>query len=278
VGNPFAETAYIADGREFYVMNDEGSDIILAERNYINAMEGIFVKATENGETLTFTTEAPANNGGAKLSLNLSHANRGGVSALRQNQGSTTAVIDRAIVRFNEGDLLPKFQLNRNSTKVYIPMDGQDYAVVRSEGMGEIPVNFKARENGTYMLSLSSEEVEFSYLHLIDNMTGNDVDLLQTPSYSFNAKTTDYESRFKLVFSANGSDGPSTGSGSFAFISDGNIIVNGNGTLQIIDVMGHVIRCTDVARNVSTAGITPGVYVLRLINGKDVKTQKIVIQ
>ena len=31
-------------------------------------------------------------------------------------------------------------------------------------------------------------------------MTGNDIDLLSTPSYSFEARTTDYENRFKLVF------------------------------------------------------------------------------
>ena len=286
VGNPFAETAYI--DRPFYVMNSEGNEIIAAEdanRSSIAPMEGIFVKATENGETLTFTTEAPANNGGAKLSLNLSHANRGGVSALRQNQGSMTAVIDRAIVCIGEGHQLPKFQIRGNSTKLYIPQDNVDYAVVNADAQGEMPLNFKAKENGTYTITVNPENVEVGYLHLIDNMTGADVDLLAAgpstgsgASYIFTAKTTDYESRFKLVFSANGEDGPSTGSGAFAFVSDGNIIVNGEGMLQIIDVMGHVIRCTDVARNVSTVGMTPGVYVLRLINGKDVKTQKIVVR
>ncbi len=92
-------------------------------------------------------------------------------------------------------------------------------------------------------------------------------------------------------------DGPSTlstgsgTSGAFAFISDGNIIVtdgpstpstgsgtSGTYTLQIVDVMGRVIRCTDGVRTVSTAGIPAGVYVLRLIDGSNVKTQKIVIK
>ena len=48
-------------------------------------------------------------------------------------------------------------------------------------------------------------------------------------------------------------------------------------SLQIIDMMGRVIRCTDVARNVSTTGMMPGVYVLRLICNDTVRTQKIVI-
>ena len=136
-------------------------------------------------------------------------------------------------------------------------------------------MNFKAKENGTYTLSFSSEEVGFNYLHLIDNMTGNDVDLLATPSYTFSAKTSDYASRFRLVFSicedANGDN-------AFAFVNNGNIVVNGEGTLQVIDMTGRILVCRDAMHCVSTTGMTPGVYVLRLINGDNVKTQKMVIQ
>jgi hypothetical protein len=183
-------------------------------------------------------------------------------------------IIDRAIVRFGQDRMLPKFQINKNSSRIYIPMDGQDYAVVRSEGMGEIPVNFNAKKNGTYMLSLSIEEVEFSYLHLIDNMTGADINLLVNPSYSFEAKTTDYASRFKLVFVC----GDANDDNDFAFISNGNIIVNGEGILQVIDLTGRVIFSGDAMNRVSTNAMTPGVYMLRLVKGDDMKTQKIVVR
>ena len=42
--------------------------------------------------------------------------------------------------------------------------------------------------------------------------------------------------------------------------------------------MGRIVVSTDVARNVSTSEMTPGVYALRLINGNNVRTQKIVIK
>jgi len=42
--------------------------------------------------------------------------------------------------------------------------------------------------------------------------------------------------------------------------------------------MGRVVVSTDVARNVSTSGMAPGLYVLRLIDGENVRTQKIVVQ
>ena len=116
------------------------------------------------------------------------------------------------------------------------------------------------------------------YLHLIDNMTGANIDLLATPSYNFEANSTDYASRFRLVFNDNTTDGSSTGSVAFAYISDGNIVVNGEGVMQIVDVTGRVIVKGDVTNRVSTSELTPGVYVLRLINGENVMTQKIVIE
>ncbi|MCR5657710.1 MAG: T9SS type A sorting domain-containing protein [Bacteroidales bacterium] len=270
VGNPFNELAYIADGRDFYTMQNDGSEILLSNSNSIEAMEAVFVIAENDGEIMTFTTNEPAKHYKG-LALNLSRNN---------------SLIDRAVVRFGEGRQLPKFQLRENSTKVYIMMDGEDYAVVNAEAQGEIPVSFKASENGTYTLSFNSENVMFDYLHLIDNMTGADVDLLAAgpstgsgASYTFTAKTTDYTSRFKLVFAT----GTSTSSDTFAFYSNGQIIVpgmNGNSTLQVVDVTGRVIvsRRGDVSGNVSTANMPAGVYVLRLINGNDVKTQKMVIQ
>ena len=264
VGNPFGQTAYI--DRDFFVMNAAGSGFIQSS-GAIAPMQGIIVDAA-NGTTLTFTTEAPSNSGDAKVALNLS-----------RNRGD---VIDRAIVRFGEGSQLHKFQLRENSTKVYFTEGNQDFAVVRSQkAQGEMPVNFKAEENGTYTLSVNTEEMELNYLHLIDNMTGMDVDLLQTPSYTFDATTNDYASRFRLVFSANNVDGPSTGSGTFAFYSNGNWVVSNEGeaTLQVIDVNGRIVSNETINGTVATnINATPGVYMLRLVNGNEVKTQKIVVR
>ena len=265
VGNPFAEKAYIGD-RVYYRMNGNGTEIEAATAGTaIEAMEGIFVIANENGETLTFSTTAPNKKGA--IVMNLSHANRSGT-------GSSSA-IDRAIVRFDEGGQLPKFQLNPRNTKLYITHDNSDYAVIYSEANGVLPVNFKASENGTYTLGVNTENVEMNYLHLIDNMTGADVDLLQTPNYSFEAKTSDYASRFKLVFDCEDANDDNEG---FAFISNGNLVVNGEGMLQIIDMTGRIVLSGDGMNRASTNKMTPGIYLLRLINGTNVKTQKILIK
>ena len=206
--------------------------------------------------------------------------------------------IDNAIVSFNEGNQLGKFYFGEQDANIYIPQDGKDYAAVNAaETTGEMPLNFKAEKNGTYTLSFDTEAVSFSYLHLIDNLTGADVDLLHpnanpnheaviagedpqspAPSYTFEAKTTDYASRFKLVFA----QGESANEDNFAFMRDNHLLVlgiEGQATLQVIDLMGRILSSETINGNVSKAVNAPaGVYVLRLINGDEVKTQKIVIK
>ena len=187
VGNPFADTAYL--DRDFYVMNDDGSGIVAADRDYVNVMEGVFVVATENGETLTFSTTEPAKSPRLVINLNSGHLTSSG-----------TAIIDRAIIRFTKGRMLPKLQIKENNSKLFIKQDGKDYAVVNSDNMGEMQVDFKAEQSGTYTLSFINENVDFSYLHLMDTLTGTDIDLLQQSSYTFSASAQAGERQFKLLY------------------------------------------------------------------------------
>ena len=258
VGNPWGVKAY--PNHAFYTMAEGGAGIDVTPNvagTEVAAMTGIFVVAEGENETVTFATEN-SNSKNANLALNLTNSDK---------------LVDRAIVRFGEGRQLPKFQLNPNHTKIYMPVDGKDYAIINADEMGEMPVSFKAENDGTYTFSVNAEEVSFAYLHLIDNMTGNDIDLLSTPSYSFEARTTDYANRFRLVFSANDID-----SDNFAFVSNGQIIVNGNGMLQMFDMTGRMISSYNVNEPITTEGMAAGVYMIRLINGNDVKTQKIVVK
>ena len=275
VGNPFGVEATV--NRDFYRMNDEGSEIIPATGNTVNAMEGIFVQTEDYYEYMRFTPgsgDAKGSRGDdASLVINLSSGNRG-------------SAIDRAIVRFGEGRQLSKLQIFDNSTKLCIPQDGKEYAIAHSSGVGEMPLNFKAKKNGEYTLSVETANSQLptancqlptaNYLHLIDNLTGADIDLLTTPSYTFTAKTTDYASRFKLVF-ANENDNENE---DFAFISNGEIIINGEGTAQVIDMLGHQLVSRQVFSDfrLPTSDFSAGVYVLRLVNGDRVKTQKIIIK
>ena len=273
VGNPFTCMADV--NRDFYTLNGAGNEVVNATSRTIEVMEGIFVVAEGTNETVTFTPcslESVGEIEGEPIDPDPDF-NKNVVMNL--TQGSN--LVDRAIVRFGESSQLRKFQLNPNHTKVYIPKDGVDYAIVTADEMGEMPVSFKAENNGNFTLNFTSENVSFNYLHLIDNMTGADVDLLATPSYSFSAQSTDYANRFKLVFAT----GNNCNEDNFAFFSNGSFVINNDGeaTLQVVDVMGRILKSETINGSASVnVNAAPGVYMLRLVNGDNMKVQKIVVR
>ena len=265
VGNPFACNATV--NTDYYVIDASNNSVVLAEiGRLISPCEGIIVKASEtNNYQVTFSKPTRGNVVSNHVDIVIS-------------QGRST--LDRARVRLGEGTNMEKFSLSDNDSRLYIPQNGQDFAVAYASEQKEMPVNFKAMQNGIYTLTLENESLELDYLHLIDNMTGSNIDLLTTPSYTFEATMRDYESRFRLIF-ANCEDTDNDNDAPFAYINNGEIVVTadaGAASLQVIDATGRVVRCTDGACTVSTNGMAAGVYVLRLITAKGVKTQKMVIE
>ena len=159
-------------------------------------LQGIFVMSTDSGQSVTFT---PGTSSKTAQALNI---------RLAKADSRDGRIMDLVRIRFDESEDLEKLQVNPSHTKIYIPQNGKDYAVVNvgrdapwHVSTTEVPINFKATEDGQYTLTVDTEEVSFGHLHLIDKIMEVDVDLLTNPSYTFTAKTTDDERRFKLVFS-----------------------------------------------------------------------------
>ena len=267
VGNPFTEAAYI--DRTYFKMNNDGDDVVPVE-NYneeaIPALTGVVVVAASDNEKVTFSKATPVSSTGNKGSLQMTLTKAGTRGNVFQ---------DKAIVSFNENAQLGKFVFNKDHAKLYLMEKGEGFAISHADKHGEAPLYFTTRENGDFTLTVNPENVKMNYLRLIDNISGADIDLLATPSYTFSARNDDYASRFKLVFSANENGNQNE---DFAFISNGEIIINGEGTVQMIDMLGRTIVTRRDGSTVSTEAMVPGVYVLRLINGQNAKTQKIVIR
>ena len=319
VGNPFAHNVTTYTGtdvaNECYRLNEFGDELIISTVDASHPLkpgEGFFVKATGNNASITFNANAKGetevlepverpNPQASERSLNLEPVERSKGATIQLEITQNGLLIDRFILK-SEGAPLEKFTLNENSTRIFATRDRQDWATIPMEG-NEQTVSFKAAKDGTYTLRVNVGNMDLDYLHLIDNMTGADVDLLvhsapehvegptqydgvstgSTTCYTFTAKTTDYESRFRLVFNA---DDASTGSASdapFAFVNNGNIVITADAddaTLQVIDMMGRVIRTVGLSQcgSRTITGMSSGVYVLRLIDGDSIRTQKIVIE
>ena len=253
VGNPFTRNLGPDDitlggsALSNYYVVEGGSQLEVRkiDETPIKPGQGFLVQATANDQYLVFNpTRSKSQNKPAYISI----------------EAGDETFTDRAFVQFAESNQLHKMTLSNNTAQLSVLYNKAKYAAVTVEDdITELPLNFKAAHDGTHSLSISISNLDLDYLHLIDHLTGADIDLLTTPSYTFEAKTDDYPSRFRLMFGET-TDG------------DDNNENPSEGTIQILDMTGRVVA-TD--RN---AQLAPGVYLLRTINGNNVQTEKIIIK
>ena len=276
IGNPFPCNATVSGEdlveNAYYVMNEAGGrkNVIVAMNPVVAPCTGLFAVAANEDAVVTFTPS-------------VSNATvRGSQSCIRMESfDSLNQLEDRLYVKTGEGNGLQKFSLDSHATRLYVNSNGKDYAVVPFIGSSEMTVNFTTETYGRHTISVSPENFSCDYLHLIDNLTGADIDLLAASnSYTFEAKPSDYAARFKLVFNATGveENHASASTSNFAFMSNGNLVIDhieGEATLQIIDMTGRSISSEKVNGNYNKhLNLNAGVYVLNL-NGM---TQKIVVK
>ena len=179
------------------------------------------------------------------------------------------------------------YDLHTGKGCLYVNYEDKDYAIAFTQpGIGEVGVRFAADEEANFTMTWDMENGEFSYVHLIDNMMGIDIDCLSANEYRFTARPSDYKSRFRLVFDYTGIEEPEVsepveGPTTFAFQMNNELVVNGEGQLQMFDLTGRLVMSANTygtQSSVSLPKISTGMYVLRQ-NGKNgIKTQKIVIK
>lgn len=163
--------------------------------------------------------------------------------------------------------------LNDEAPMLYIHTESANQAVAVMNERSEVKtvnVNFEAKTMGMYTISAKADKDNFSYMHLYDRLTGADTDLLIS-DYTFIGSTTDATGRFILRFEAIDNNSESE---SFAYQNGSDIIINGEGELQIFDVMGRMISTQNVNGRETVNVSAQGVYIFRL-NGM---TQKIVVR
>lgn len=277
VGNPFPHqmelsdvkigaNEYSAEAITGYYVADGGGNLV-ASTDAIKTGQGFFMQASATGQSVFMSTPTSGSNGGRSVDN----------SYVRIEMSQDDRLVDRAYVKLNEGgEGLTKFGLDLQHTSLCIPQGNMSFAiVVKTEEQNVMPLNYSAQADGTYTLTVALENADLDYLHLIDNMTGADVDLLLTPTYTFDSRTSDYATRFKILF-----DGDTQGQSGddFAYFVDGNLVINsveGVQNLYMFDMSGRVVLNERVSGSYNRQlNLTPGVYVVNL-NGRN---QKLVVR
>ena len=173
--------------------------------------------------------------------------------------------------------------LRTGNGKIWCHYNDEDWAIAYTQpGITEVGIRFETAEDTEYTLRWDTQNGEFSYLHLIDNMTGANVDCLSESEYKFSSSTSDYASRFKLVFGYTGieEDTEAEAAPTFAFMMGDEMVVNGEGVLQVFDVNGRLVMSRElhgVQSTVMLPNVANGVYMLRLTEGMQSRVQRMVI-
>ena len=272
---PHRGYAYYAHGASD---NHYGAD------RYLHPHQGFIVMACKTGLTATFNEDMRSVTGTA--TFREERPNYALVNLIVTEENGNRDLCTVELGRPDKGGLAKAKGIKAGKGSIYSHYDDEDYAIVFTQpGISEVGIRFDTPEDDTFTLTWDTENGDFHYLHLIDNKTGSDIDCLTTNEYRFSASADDYKSRFKLVFDytgveENGQDGPSTGSGTFAFVMGDELVVNGEGRLEMIDMLGRVIKTEKLNGSQSTTALpeAAGVYVLRLTGTNGTQIQKIVIQ
>ena len=272
IGNPYNHViykgvafpnTYLADG--YCVLDLDGTVHYKADGQVIPVAAGIFVQANEAG-TLVFTdTDASSKERTTDADIWFT---------VNDSEFS-----DEAHVQFGEGRGFGKMaHYNEDAPMIYVIQNDANYASANiSESDDVIELGFEAKKMGSFTLSIKANG-SFSYMHLIDKMTGADVDMLNGNEYTFIGTSSDDASRFIVKLSENAGSVAAVDNG-FAWQSGDDVIVSGNGELQIFDLTGRMISNSLVngVTTMSTSSVPAGVYIFRLI-GNDTKTQKVVVK
>ncbi len=279
IGNPYSHNIYkgagtaivnsVSEGYElttgFYTLANSGAWVPGTDNTTaIVPGQGILVKATTAG-TLTMTNTNSS--GTAK-------ANNDNIQFLVSN----SEYEDITYALFNTGIGLDKINhRNADIPMIYIPQDGQNYAIATMDDNTQaFELNFKAMTTGQYTLSYKAEG-KYSYLHVIDRLTGEDIDMLLDGEYSFIGSPRDNEARFIVKLSYNANIDEIEVNDNFAYQNGSDIIVNGNGELQVFDVTGRMVMNTKI-NGIQTVNVpATGMYIFRMV-GESVQTQKIVVR
>ncbi len=270
LGNPFSfdmnwnELTTVTDVYNGYatISNIDGS-YDYHTSGTIKVGDGFFVKSIGESPKLTYGNATRASKNTEYDNLNVT------VSSF---YGSDNAIIKLA---GDEDEGFRKLDnLNKEISEISIEKDGNHYGIFSfDKATEEVQLSFKAIKTGDHIINIKAEG-EFEYITLVDKFTGIETNMLKG-NYEFRVfSTEENRERFTVKFCRKVKDVDN-----FVYQSGNELIIESEGLVQIIDVMGRVVISKEVNGNdrINVNNLNKSAYIVRCVNNANVQTQKIVI-
>ena len=272
LGNPFSfnmkwsnvTATNLASG--YAVVNEEGGYTYLgSDGDEIKVGDGFFVKATSENPSISYSEGRTLRNEKSQ-SIDV---------VITGNAGSDNVVVNLGKAG-EEG--FPKLKnFNEEITTIFVYNNEKSYGIYNcEEEVKEVPIYLNNTNGmGKYTISIDAKG-DFENITLVDLVSGDETNML-VHDYNFTASQQENTKRFILKFVEKQQ---TTDNSNFVYQSGEELIVNTQGTVQIIDVVGRVVYNNVVlneSERINISGFTTGTYIVRVISESEVMTQKIVV-
>lgn len=272
LGNPFSfnmkwsnvTATNLASG--YAVVNETGGYTYRgAADDEIAVGDGFFVKAIGENPSISYN-EGRSRRKVEEQSINV---------VITGNAGSDNVVVNLGKAG-EEG--FPKLKnFNEEITTIFVYNNDKSYGIYNcEEEVEEVPIYFNNTNGmGKYTISIDAKG-DFENITLVDLVSGDETNML-VHDYNFTASQQENTKRFILKFVEKQQ---TTDNSNFVYQSGEELIVNTQGTVQIIDVVGRVVYNNVVlneSERINISGFTTGTYIVRVISESEVMTQKIVV-
>jgi hypothetical protein len=203
IGNPFPHEIYKGAGGAinnvnlasgYYTLTNEGTWEVHSFDDAIQPGQGFLVKATAP----TVLTIAKSN----EMAFSESGDAKKGVTERMCISVAGDNGQDRTYVYFGQGvGLDKKNDFDAQVPNLWIRDNGHDYAIAHVEDTDEsLELCFNNRQEGDFTLAITTNDMEFEYLQLIDRAAEVTVDLLKQSVYTFHSERNEGTKRFTLAF------------------------------------------------------------------------------
>jgi len=272
---------YFYDGTNYQTYNG-GYGVPATATQYIPAMQGFFVKATATGSALTIPKASQVHNGQQYYK-----ENREVVDALRLKM-TRNGYSDETLIRFSE-DATAGFDADMDAYKLFgfnpdvpqlftISSTYQTINALKVQNTSTwnevcVALGYKAGSSGEYIIEASDiasfTSGQVNTIELFDNETGEYMNLIENPVYTFTSDEGMNTARFKIYFNREITGiGENNMQNVEIYSMEKTIFIkNASGTAVVYSLVGQEIKRTVLNEQVinSIHMAKGGMYVVKVI-------------
>ncbi|MBQ8222746.1 MAG: S8 family peptidase [Bacteroidales bacterium] len=274
IGNPFTfdmdwskmNKNNVVDG--FAVLNTDddensGGAYVYKTSGVIKVGDSFFVKTKGNNPFISYGTSKEHGDNDEKVKS---------VSLIATGKSGSDNLIIKLSSAENEGfNKLENF--NDEIATVFIIQNDKRYGIANyDKDVESVDVSFVAKEMGSYSIAAQTDG-DFKVLNLLDRFTGIETNLL-LEDYHFTATSNDEHNRFILKFAH---DTQHETQNNFVYQNGDELILQIEGSVQIIDMIGRVVYSCDITNGnnrINISALNNAAYLVKIVTDEDIKIQK----